>query len=241
MAYSGPAVASKYTYDNGDAPFSSSWTTPTSANDRGAPSDKPDPESSTATRIRNSARAAAAASSSAAASNGGGRAAANRDGAPIATAAATGGGVGGGISGNRVSGGEGSEAVQKLSLEVAELRSLVGATRAALGKRGTEHPGVVGTTAPAAASAKDGQRDAAVRKLARDVAELRADLASVAARDGAVGAREGGTEAVQRLSREVTELRSQLEQSRKEHAMTRTALRRLKDGVDGLVERDAQR
>ena len=136
--------------------------------------------------------------------------------------------------GGSITGGESSDAVQNLSVEVAELRSLVRATRAALGKGNDPR---AAAAVSKAAEAKDGQRDAIVRKLAREVADLRADLARLAGGDGAVGAREGGTEAVQRLSREVAELRAQLERSRKEHAMTRTALRRLKDEVDVLAVR----
>ena len=291
-------MASKYTYDNGEAPFSSSWSMPTPTKGRGAPQDKPAPEMTTATRKRKSARAAAAATASGAGATTGGGAAA----AATAIGDGLGGGGGGGAVdsaagtsssartaaattgdqtrttpgpsakfssaaaadsaapgssaapratapgaktppvearkddavGGSITGGESSDAVQNLSVEVAELRSLVRATRAALGKGNDPR---AAAAVSKAAEAKDGQRDAIVRKLAREVADLRADLARLAGGDGAVGAREGGTEAVQRLSREVAELRAQLERSRKEHAMTRTALRRLKDEVDVLAVR----
>lgn len=140
----------------------------------------------------------------------------------------------------KVTGMDGSEAVKKLSQEVAELRSHLASTTA-LRRMETAGAGDA-TAAVRGGGARDEARDAAMRKLVREVAELRMELSSVADKAGGVGGGGGGggSEAVRKLSREVTELRSQLENARKEQAMTRTALRRMQDAVDDLTARVAR-
>lgn len=103
--------------------------------------------------------------------------------------------------------------------------------------------GATGVAAGTSAAVRDEARDAALRKLARDVAELRMSLSRVSADKGGggvVGA-EGESGAVRKLTRDVAELRAQLSDARKEQAMTRSALRRLQDQVDGLAARGARR
>lgn len=163
-----------------------------------------------------------------------------------------GGGSDGGISSGETKGNDRAEAaVRKLSLEVAELRTLLGINRSALARVETMSKSATGpqTTAEvrgAAGSNEEQRRDAAVRKLARDVAELRAQLSSVVDKvsDSAVtppSGRGGDSEVVQTMKREMAELRSQLDNARKETALTRSALRRLQDEVDVLQKKSAGR
>eukprot|EP00903_Cladosiphon_okamuranus_P011300 g10655.t1 len=156
---------------------------------------------------------------------------------------------------------EGSDvAFRKLRLEVAELRTHLVINRAALarvesmgGRRVGEAAAVAVTPAAGAIESdnkapEDGERrDTALRKLHREVAELRKELSGLGDKlSDAVGApptgtRGGESEAVQKMGREVAELRSQLEHARKETALTRSALRRLQGEVDGLRKAVAPR
>ncbi len=160
---------------------------------------------------------------------------------------------GGGAQGT----GSGEEALRKLSLEVSELRTMLVINRSALAR--VENMGGPAAAAVGAAAAPEGKgaaaaapsavggeanrdeerRDNAVRKLTRDVAELRAELSAVADElSGAAtpGGRGGDTEVIQTMRREVLELRSQLENVRKEAALTRSALRRLQGDFDSLKQ-----
>lgn len=152
-------------------------------------------------------------------------------------------------------------AVRKLSLEVARLRTLLVINRTALARveqMGAPAAGEPAAREPAEAAAsgpRGGEgtlgdnnsrdssagerRDAAVRRLTRDVAELRKELSDVAdsVSDAAVTpprGRGGDREVVQTVKREVAELRTQLENARKDTAATRSALRRLQEDVDAL-------
>lgn len=136
--------------------------------------------------------------------------------------------------------------MRKLSLEVSELRTQLTINRAALARvetlSGRAAAGKVygaGGGESRNSGESDAWRDDAIRKLTRDVAELRKELSGVLDNvgDAAVTAprgRGGDTELVQNLKLEVVELRSQLESARKETALTRSALRRLQDDIDGL-------
>ncbi|CAN0589375.1 unnamed protein product, partial [Ectocarpus sp. 12 AP-2014] len=156
-----------------------------------------------------------------------------------------GGGSDGGVSSGDTKGNDRAEvAVRKLSLEVAELRTLLGINRSALARVETMSKSA---TAPqpttegrgTASNNEEQRRDTAVRKLARDVAELRAQLSTVVDKvsDSSVtppSGRGGDSEVVQTMRREMAELRSQLDNARKETALTRSALRRLQGQVDVL-------
>ena len=160
----------------------------------------------------------------------------------------------------------GDAAFRKLKLEVAELRTHLVINRAALARvesmGGGRTPEISATRAAAGAGAmpaprvansgkalkEDERRDTALRKLKRDVAELRRELSGLddkvsdavdvetktSLSRGSRGGGGGDTEAVQKMKREVAELRSQLESARKETALTRSALRRLQGDVDDL-------
>lgn len=163
-----------------------------------------------------------------------------------------GGGSSGGGGGGAQAAESGEDALRKLSLEVAELRTMLVINRSALARvetMGRPAEAAAGAAAPegaggAAAAATGGEanrgeerRDNAVRKLTRDVAELRTELSAVAdmLSGGATpGGRGGDTEVVQTMKREMLELRSQLENVRKEAALTRSAVRRLQGDVDSL-------
>ncbi|CAM9679444.1 unnamed protein product [Ectocarpus sp. 8 AP-2014] len=379
-AYAGPQMASKYTYDNGDAPFSSSWTSPVppktnggassesgkaaevlppkrseqssssgprSSDQRrtpppaapidtrraGAPStwssgdkdndrgesptgaaagplrkgndnlrsttgsgshrnlgnsapDTVSPPSATATgstvaaaRFRGDgvpgtfARAAATAAApaentvvdtkrSSNAKVGGGSDMLSRAPGPFAARASKGGAVSrdrprgggsdGGVSSGETKGNDRAEvAVRKLSLEVAELRTLLGINRSALARvetmsKSAKAPQPTTEGRGAASNNEEQRRDTAVRKLARDVAELRAQLSTVVDKvsDSAVtppSGRGGDSEVVQTMKREMAELRSQLDNARKETTLTRSALRRLQGEVDVLQKKSAGR
>ncbi|CAM9741201.1 unnamed protein product [Ectocarpus fasciculatus] len=381
-AYAGPQMASKYTYDNGDAPFSSSWTSPTPPNTNGGASAKggkvaevvppkrseqssssgprssdprrpPPPAAQIDTRragappswstgdndndrgesppgaaavplrkgngnlqsttgssgshrnLGNSApdtvtppsavtstgssvtaasfrgdetprafpRAAAAAAAPAEntavdtkrpsnAKVGGGSDTFSRAPEPSAARASKGGGAsrdrpGGGGSDGGVSSGEtkGNDraevAVRKLSLEVAELRTLLVINRSALARvetmsKSATAPQPTAEVRGAARNNEEQRRDTAERKLARDVAELRAQLSTVLDKvsDSTVtppSGRGGDNEVVQTMKREMAELRSQLDNARKETALTRSALRRLQEEVAVLQKKSADR
>lgn len=154
-------------------------------------------------------------------------------------------------------------AFRKLKLEVAELRTLLVINRAALARvesmdgrtTGAEAAkAAAATVAPAAGAIEsdkahndDERRDTALRKLYREVAELRAELSGLGDKlSGAIGApptgtRGGDSEVVHKVRREVAELRSQLENARMETALTRSALRRLQGDVDDLRKAVASR
>ncbi|CAM9840416.1 unnamed protein product, partial [Ectocarpus sp. 13 AM-2016] len=163
-----------------------------------------------------------------------------------------GGGSDGGVSSGDTKGnGRAEVAVRKLSLEVAELRTLLGINRSALARVETMSKSA---TAPqpttggrgTASNNEEQRRDTAVRKLARDVAELRAQLSTVVDKisDSSVttpSGRGGDSEVVQTMKREMAELRSQLDNARKETALTRSALRRLQGQVDVLQKKSAGR
>lgn len=167
----------------------------------------------------------------------------------------------------------GDAAFRKLRLEVAELRTHLVINRAALARvesmGGGRTPEISATRAAAGAGAmpatrvansgkalkEDEHRDTALRKLKRDVAELRRELSGLddkvsdavdvetktSLSRGSRGGEGGDTEAVQKMKREVAELRSQLESARKETALTRSALRRLQGDVDDLRKAVASR
>jgi len=97
--------------------------------------------------------------------------------------------------------------LRKLSLEVAELRTMLVINRSALARVETMGRPAAAATAAAPPSTtggdvnrEDERRDNAARKLTRDVAELRAELSAVADKvSGAAppGGRGGDTEVVQ--------------------------------------------
>ncbi|CAM9183526.1 unnamed protein product, partial [Hapterophycus canaliculatus] len=133
-------------------------------------------------------------------------------------------------------------AVRKLSLEVSELRTQLTFNRAALARI----ENMSGRPVAAPVGRASGAGDYAIRKLTRDVAEVRKELSGVLDKvgDAAVNpprGRGGDTEVIQNLNLEVAELRSQLESARKETALTRSALRRLQDDIDGLRKSVARR
>ena len=161
--------------------------------------------------------------------------------------------------------GGGDAAFHKLRLEVAKLRTHLVINRAALARvesMGGQTAGAgAGAGLPAARGGRGGaksddkarkddeRRDTALRKLTREVAELRRELSgmdeklsdAVGTRTPPAGTRGGDSEAVLKLKREVVELRAQLENARKETALTRSALRRLQGDVDGLRKAVASR
>ncbi|CAM9463272.1 unnamed protein product [Scytosiphon promiscuus] len=147
-------------------------------------------------------------------------------------------------------------AIRKLSLEVSELRTLLAINRAALarvetlGGRPATAPGGMVRTAGGGESSNSGEgdtwRDSTIRKLTKDVAELRKELSEVLDKVGDTAVtpprgRGGDTEVVQNLNLQVAELRLQLESARKETALTRSALRRLQEDIDGLRKSVARR
>ncbi|CAB1111382.1 unnamed protein product [Ectocarpus sp. CCAP 1310/34] len=163
-----------------------------------------------------------------------------------------GGGSDGDVSlGDTKGNGRAEVAVRKLSLEVAELRTLLGINRSTLARVETMSKSATApqTTTEGRGTASNNEvqrRDTAVQKLARDVAELRAQLSTVVDKvsDSSVTpprGRGGDSEVVQTMKREMAELRSQLDNARKETALTRSALRRLQGEVDVLQKKSAGR
>lgn len=163
-----------------------------------------------------------------------------------------GGGSDGGVGSDETKGNDRAEvAVRKLSLEVAELRTLLVINRSALARvetmsKSATAPQPTAEVRGAASNNEEQRRDTAERKLARDVAELRAQLSTVLDKvsDSTVtppSGRGGDNEVVQTMKREVAELRSQLDNARKETALTRSALRRLQEEVAVLQKKSADR
>lgn len=280
-----PPEPSKYTYDNGEAPFSGSWySAPVPSRGNGGSPDPSIATSPSAVSSRGRHRPAgsnvggsvagppSADSSGRGLSSADGKSAypsgspgGNSDAGPAsvgirasAAGASTPSPVRAASASSRVPVVDGPAADGKPLRGVAPQRSTArakatappvaskptGTSTLAMSPAGSVPSGVVNPAVRAATETETAEkRDADVRRLIREVSELRTEVSHAVEKLDAAESRRvqmgGESEAMQKMSREVVELRAQLESGRKEHAITRSTLRRLQDEVDRFAAKSS--